>query len=316
VIAEQRKRGSAVLNAMRWMLKDDMPGQYTFEALMQVDIVRAYDISPKELRDLVADVGKTFVDKWKGPACNDFRSQREHEGLIPVSIVQFIWNRLAGGPPPPEFFHWIAEFHVHSEVKQNCHSHVQIMTLVLELPIRKLQESCLWMVDCRAATVAGGATGSVDITKVLQHILFWMSRVTHWNAVIMLAPTNSATDIEQVLGTFDAADDIVIQEGTYTFSRQSVDAKKCISHGPYCRSIGGLLYLMRYPRESDWHPNAAFESEAEWPTSWVEPTREWATTEWGTHERCPRTIMSIMQHSAQSSGWWPLLASRTWSQAL
>jgi hypothetical protein len=39
VIAKQRKRGSAVLNAMRWMLKDDRPGQYTFEALMQVDIV-------------------------------------------------------------------------------------------------------------------------------------------------------------------------------------------------------------------------------------------------------------------------------------
>jgi hypothetical protein len=94
----------------------------------------------------------------------------------------------------------------------------------------------------------------VDIAKVLQHILFWMSGVTRWNAVIMLAPTDSGTDIEQVLGTFDAVDDIVIQEGTYTFSRQSVDAKKCISHGPHklhFRSVGGLLYLMRYPRESD-----------------------------------------------------------------
>jgi hypothetical protein len=56
--------------------------------------------------------------------------------------------------------------------------------------------------------------------------------------------------------------------------------------------------LMRYPRELDWRPNAAFENEAEWPTSWVEPTREWATTEWGSRARCPRTIMSIMQHSA------------------
>jgi hypothetical protein len=74
VIAEQRKRGSVVLNAMRWMLKDDKPGQYTFEALMELDIIWAYDISPEELRDLVADAGKAFVDKWKGPACNDFRS--------------------------------------------------------------------------------------------------------------------------------------------------------------------------------------------------------------------------------------------------
>jgi hypothetical protein len=127
-------------------------------------------------------------------------------------------NMLARGLPPPELFYGIAEFHVHSEVKRNCHSHVQIMTSVLELPIGKLQESCLWMVDCKVAAMAGGATGAVDIEKVLQHILFWMSGVTRWNAVIILAPTNSAMDIEQVLGTFDAADDIVIQEGTYTFS--------------------------------------------------------------------------------------------------
>jgi hypothetical protein len=131
------------LNAMRWMLKDDKPGQYTFEALMELDIVRAFDISPEELRDLVADAGKAFVDKWKGLACNDFRSQREHEGLLPGSIVQFMRNRLAGGPPLPELFHRIAEFHVHSEVKRNYQSHVQIMTSVLELPTGKLQESCM-----------------------------------------------------------------------------------------------------------------------------------------------------------------------------
>jgi hypothetical protein len=70
------------------------------------------------------------------------------------------------------------------------------MTSVLELSTGKLQESCLWMVDCRAAAMAGGATGAVDIAKVLQHILFWMSGVTRWNAVIMLAPTDSGTDIE------------------------------------------------------------------------------------------------------------------------
>ena len=106
-----------------------------------------------------------------------------------------------------------------------------------------------------------------------------------WNVVIMLAPTNSATDIELVLDMFDAANDIVVQEGTYTFSRQLVDAKKCISHGLHklhFQSVGGLLYLMRYLRESNWRPNASFEDKAEWPTSWVEPTREWATTGWGT----------------------------------
>jgi hypothetical protein len=191
-------------------------------------------------------------------------------------------NRLAGGPPPPELFHGTAEFHIQSEVKQNCQSHVQIMTSVLELPTGKLQESCLWMVDYKAAVMAGGATGAVDIGKVLLHILFWMSGVTRWNAVIMLTPTDTSTDIEQVLGTFHAADDIIIQEGTYTFYRQSVDAKKCISHGPHKLrfwNVRGLLYLMWYSRESDWHPNAAFKIDAEWPTLLVEPSREWATTE-------------------------------------
>jgi hypothetical protein len=52
----------------------------------------------------------------------------------------------------------------------------------------------------------------------------------------------------------DATDDIVIQEGTYIFSRQSVNAKKCISHAPYklhFRSVRGVLYLMWFPRKSD-----------------------------------------------------------------
>ena len=55
---------------------------------------------------------------------------------------------------------------------------------------------------------------------------------------------------------------------------------------------------MRYPRELDWYPNVTFDSDTEWPTSWMEPIREWATFEWSKHGRCPRTIMSIVQHSA------------------
>jgi hypothetical protein len=87
-------------------------------------------------------------------------------------------NRLAGGPPPPELFHGIAEFHVHSEVKWNCQSHVQIMTLVVELPTGKLQENYLWMVDYRSAIVEGSTTDVVDIAKVLQHIILWMAGLT------------------------------------------------------------------------------------------------------------------------------------------
>ena len=76
-------------------------------------------------------------------------------------------NRVAGGPPPLERFYRIAKFHVHSEVKRNYQNHMQIMTSVLELPIGMLQESCLWMVDCRAAAMARGVTDAVDIAKVL-----------------------------------------------------------------------------------------------------------------------------------------------------
>ena len=46
--------------------------------------------------------------------------------------------------------------------------------------------------------MARGAIGVVDNAKVLQHILFWMLGVTHWNAVIMLAPTGYRTGVEYV----------------------------------------------------------------------------------------------------------------------
>jgi hypothetical protein len=69
------------------MLKDDKLEQYMFSAFMELEVLQTYDISAKEFKDLVADAGKAFVEKWKGPACNDFRSQREHEGLSPGSVV-------------------------------------------------------------------------------------------------------------------------------------------------------------------------------------------------------------------------------------
>ena len=78
---ERKKQGHAILNAMRWVLKDDKPGQYTF------DFVQEYDISAKDIRDLVEDAEKLFVDKWKGLACNNSIPQREQEGLILKSVI-------------------------------------------------------------------------------------------------------------------------------------------------------------------------------------------------------------------------------------
>ena len=91
-IIEEIKRGIAILIAMHWMVKDDKLGQYTFQALMEHDILQGYDILVEDLRDLVVDVGKAFVEKWKGFSYNNFKSQREHEGLILESVAQFIRN--------------------------------------------------------------------------------------------------------------------------------------------------------------------------------------------------------------------------------
>jgi hypothetical protein len=57
---------------------------------------------------------------------------------------------------------------------------------------------------------------------------------------------------------------------------------------------------MRYSTKLDWRPNASLNNDVEWPTSWVELTREWATFEWSKHGQCPWTVMSIVQHSAPS----------------
>jgi 6-phosphogluconate dehydrogenase (decarboxylating) len=71
--------------------------------------------------------------------------------------------------------------------------------------------------------------------------------VIRWNAILMSAPTESAKDVLEMLSTLEASDDIVIQEGTNTFSSQSTYSKKFIFHGSnklYFQVIGGLLYLM------------------------------------------------------------------------
>jgi hypothetical protein len=103
------------------------------------------------------------------------------------------------------------------------------------------------MVDCRCSALDGGAIGAVDVPKILEHIVQWMFGVTRWNAVILLGPTDSATDILEVLNTLDSFDDMVMQEGTYTFPRQLVDAKKVVAYEPHklhFRVVGGILYVM------------------------------------------------------------------------
>lgn len=87
------------------------------------------------------------------------------------------------------------------------------------------------MVDCRLFTKDGDGRGAPGVPKILEYILKWMSRVICWNAIFMLAPNNYATDIRTMLTAIDGSNDIVIQEGTYTFSCQLLDAKTSIVRG-------------------------------------------------------------------------------------
>lgn len=79
-----------MLTALNWILYKCKLGCYTYKGLMEVDIAKVYNISTKEVRKLAMDARKTFVEKWKGPMCNDFTRQREHISLIPQSIISFM----------------------------------------------------------------------------------------------------------------------------------------------------------------------------------------------------------------------------------
>jgi hypothetical protein len=74
------------------------------------------------------DARKTFVEKWKGLACNDFTRQREHVSLIPQSIISFMQDRLREGLPGSKESNRVAEFHMQSDVHQGGMSHVQIIS--------------------------------------------------------------------------------------------------------------------------------------------------------------------------------------------
>jgi hypothetical protein len=142
-----------------------------YKGLMELDIARVYSISTQEVWEVVVDAGKTFVERWKGPTCDDFKRQREHVSLIPQSIVCFMLDRLREDPLGSKEFNRVAEFHVQSNVQQGNTSHVQIMKSILYNNMDKLDESCLWMLDYRYSALDGEAIGVVEVPKILEHIL-------------------------------------------------------------------------------------------------------------------------------------------------
>ena len=127
-------------------------------------------------------------------------------------------------------------------------------------------DECIWMVDCSWVGVDGTSIPLKNVPSVLEHIMKWMSEVERWNAVIMLPPGENTSMLVESLRDVDGFEDIVVQEGSYTFSRQSSNSKKGIQYGKhklYFRAIGELLYVMRFPRESDWRMNIVLESKEE-----------------------------------------------------
>lgn len=70
---EQMKKGYVVLNAMRWMSKEDWSGHYTYQALLHVDIMKEFKVFARQIKEFCVDVGINFVEKWKGHACENFK---------------------------------------------------------------------------------------------------------------------------------------------------------------------------------------------------------------------------------------------------
>ena len=88
-VVEDYKKRYAVQNAMRWMVESCNPGLHSWDELMSLPI-RPY-ATAKELKNLMEEAGPDFVAKWRWPACNSIKAQRQHEHLIPQRIA--VWMR-------------------------------------------------------------------------------------------------------------------------------------------------------------------------------------------------------------------------------
>ena len=259
----EKKRQYAIMNAMRWMVKDERPGHYTFKALMQIDLTREHGISARKIQELAMDAGIAFVGRWKGLACETFKKQAQYEDLIPKSLVGFMQEKMRRSTNSVKHFQCISESIVHCDANRNRTSQVQVLQSILNAQSNRLDEQCIWMVDCRFAGTDGGMISASEVPKILERIIFWMSGVTRWNAIIMLPPNESTTALQDVLTHTHGYEDMALFEGMYTFSSQSSKPQRFLKHDTnklFFREVGGLLYIMHYPRDSNWSSNAALES--------------------------------------------------------
>jgi hypothetical protein len=83
-----------------------------------------------------------------------------------------------GAPSSTNPIQGTAEFQLQSELQRNYESCVHIVQFGLEHNMWKLGKSCLWMEDCRSSIVDGDGMDAIEASKILEHILRWMSGVT------------------------------------------------------------------------------------------------------------------------------------------
>lgn len=115
-----------------------------------------------------------------------------------------------------------------------------------------------------------------------------------------IASKEKTTTLREQLSVIEGFEDMIIEEGMYTFSRQSLGLHKFLQYDSnklYFREVGGLLYIMWFLKESDWSPNTSLQAGEQWPTTLAEPLKPWLTPEFNVHGRCPRTVLNILQHS-------------------
>ena len=86
------------------------------------------------------------------------------------------------------------------------------------------------MVDCRFVAIDGGIISALEVPKILDQIIVWMSRVTRCNAIIMLPPNESTTTLRDVLAYTHGYEDMALHKEMYIFSSQSSKLQRFLKH--------------------------------------------------------------------------------------
>ena len=95
---------------------------------------------------------------------------------------------MKGSTSAVNHFQWVSDVIICSDGNQNRTSQVQVIHSIFDAQPSRLDEQCIWMIDCRFVATDEGIIGTLEVPKILERIIIWMSKVTRWNAIIMLPP--------------------------------------------------------------------------------------------------------------------------------